>query len=750
MKMVKSYLLMMSKNKFLQSLKCSFFILLSLQTSFAQVSQRDTSHVTLRQVVISATKNPENIEDVSQKIEVLDKQNILTAQSQTAADLVQNINGVTVQKSQQGGGSPVIRGFEANHIVLLLDGIRLNNLIFRAGHLQNILLLSTEQLDRVEVEMGSASTIYGSDALGGAICAYTPTPYFQNDSLNPWKIGAHMRLASVNYEKNAALKIQYSNEKLYSLSSFHFVKYNDLKMGKNKNPFADGYFGLRNYYIDQVNNQDTLIKNIDPFLQVKSAYSQYNFLQKIGFKSNENTIHELTFLYTNSSDIPRYDRLTDMRTDSTLKYAEWYYGPQKFNLLGYHLKHKNENQYFQNIDLNLYQQKYQESRHQRQWLSNNLDNRFEKVRVYGGMFDATHKGNRSELQIGLDLIRNTLQSSAYRENIVTEQTTTLDTRYPDGDNRYTEISGHIFHIYHYNEYLTFNEGARLGYADLYSTLSDTSFFQFPFKKIHQKNVLYSGTVGAIVKLDKHTNLRGNISSGYRVPNVDDLSKIFESSPGNLIVPNPNLKPESTINYEIGIAQHLMHQSWNLQLFYTDYRNKIALADYSYNDLDSILYQGSWSHILANRNVEKAFIYGFQLDYSKYLSKHLEFFAQGTYTYGRVQNDSIDTPLDHIAPFTSKLGLNVKFQKTHTQIYTQYQAAKKLQDYSTSGEDNLVYTEPNGSPAWFTVNLKTSYSPTNMVSIQAGIENILDTQYRTFSSGINAPGRNFYIGISLNP
>lgn len=750
MRAVKSYIHMKLKSRIFQAIVLIFILLFQIQLTSAQVAKKDTTHVRLEEVVIIAPTFPRANEGESQKIEILGKKELQNTQSQTTADLVQNISGVTMQKSQQGGGSPIIRGFESNRILLLVDGIRLNNLISRGGHLQNILLLSTEQLDRIEVVNGAASTLYGNDALGGAICAFTPGPLFPTNGSKNLLIGAHMRLASVNYEKNAALKIQYSNDRWYSLSSFHFVKFNDLKMGKNKNPFADDFFGLRNYYVDRINDKDTLVKNKDPFLQVKSFYSQYNVLQKIGFKASESTTHEFTFLHSKSSDVARYDRLTDLNANGYLKYAEWYYGPQSLSLFAYHLKHKNESRYFQKVDFNLHHQVFQESRHQRLWQSDLRDHRQEKVKTFGSRFTAMHKGQKSELQVGYDLNFNSLRSSAFRENILTLQNSDLDTRYPDGNNRYMEIAAHVFHAYQYNDDLKLNGGLRIGYANLFSTLKDTMFFQLPFRQIHQKNFLYAASIGAVLKLDTYTQITGNISTGYRVPNVDDLSKIFESSPGNLIVPNPNLKPESTINYEIGLTQYFLKRDWNLQLFYTDYRIKIALNEFQYQEQDSIFYQGAWSRVLANQNNDKAYIYGFQFTFNQKLSNDLGVHAQGSYTFGRIQNDSLDVPLDHISPFTMRIGVHIEYQKTFTQFYLQGQSKKKLIDYSSSGEDNLAYSDPNGSPAWFTVNLKTSYSPLSNITIHAGIENILDTQYRTFASGINAPGRNFYLGLSLNP
>jgi hemoglobin/transferrin/lactoferrin receptor protein len=79
----------------------------------------------------------------------------------------------------------------------------------------------------------------------------------------------------------------------------------------------------------------------------------------------------------------------------------------------------------------------------------------------------------------------------------------------------------------------------------------------------------------------------------------------------------------------------------------------------------------------------------------------------------------------------------------------YNGAKKLKDYSDSGEDNLNYATPEGMPAWHTLNARLGYSFNNGLALQCGVENILDTEYRVFASGISAPGRNYYVALKFN-
>ena len=147
--------------------------------SFAQTEDPDSiSTNSLNEIIISANKSEETRRTISQQVQLIDSRQISLAQAQTTAELLSNTAGIFVQKSQMGGGSPVLRGFEANRILLVIDGVRQNNLIYRGGHLQNILSLDNNSLDRVEVLFGPSSTLYGSDALGGVVHLYTKAPQF--------------------------------------------------------------------------------------------------------------------------------------------------------------------------------------------------------------------------------------------------------------------------------------------------------------------------------------------------------------------------------------------------------------------------------------------------------------------------------------------------------------------------------------------------------------------------------------------
>lgn len=719
--------------------------LLYTTMSFAQEVAPDTTTNSLNEVIISANKTEETRRTISQQVQVLDSKQITAGQAQTTADLLSNTGGIFVQRSQMGGGSPVLRGFEANRILLVVDGVRMNNLIYRGGHLQNVITLDNNSLDRIEVLFGPASTIYGSDALGGVIHMYTKNPMFAiGDQHQNLKVGAFTRFGSVNDEFTGHFDLNVGGQRLASYTSFTYSTFSDLRGGENQNSFYSGSYGERPYFAERINGVDSLVKNEDRYRQVQSAYDQYDLVEKLLFRANENVTHGLNIQYSNTTDVPRYDRLTDPGSGGGLKYAEWYYGPQTRLLTAYDLNYTGGDGFIQQLHAGISYQKITESRHQRRFGNDALQSREENVNVSGFNMDVLHTSGNHTLHIGMDGQYSGLESTAEEKDIVTGEISPLDTRYPDGDNFMNSAALYFSHTWKINDQLTLNDGVRLGYTTLHSTFKDKSFFDLPYDEVNQENFVYSGSIGLIHIPNDDLKLSVLLSTGFRVPNVDDLSKVFESAPGALVVPNDDLKPEQTISTELGVTKiYNGKTSWENTLYYTSFFDAIVTDGFKYNGQDSVLYDGTMSKVLANQNKGQAYIYGLSSSLRTRLMEDLVFSFGMNYTYGRIKTDSSDAPLDHIPPFMMRMGLNYTNQHFSTDFFVNYNGAKKLKDYYLNGEDNEQYATPEGMPAWFTVNWRVSYQVHKLISIQAGLDNIFDTQYRTFASGINAPGRNVF-------
>jgi hemoglobin/transferrin/lactoferrin receptor protein len=715
--------------------------------AFAQMPVSDstkTKNIGLNEVIISANKVEETKKHVAQQVSVIPETEIIRMQAQNTADLIANSSTISVQKSQMGGGSPVLRGFEASRIVLMVDGVRMNNIMYRAGHLQNILSLDNNSFDRIEVLFGPSSTVYGSDALGGVIHMYTKKPRFATDGNFGKHVNAFVRYGSVNNEMTGHADFNLGGKKFAYFTSVTYSSFDDLKGGKNQNFFYDARYGDRLTYVDRINGKDSVLKNADPSKQIQSAYTQYDVVQKFAFRQNEHITHGLNLQFSNSSNIPRYDRLTDPSATTGLRYAEWYYGPQQRLMAAYDITRKDETSFFQTSRAVLSFQDIVESRHQRSFGKNSLAHRIEHANVAGLNIDFQRVVKQHNIRIGLDAQYNTLNSTAREENIATGVEKPLDTRYPGGTNMMHNSAVYGSHTWTINDKFTMVDGLRFGYSELSSTFVDKTFFPLPYDNAGQKTPVYSGSLGIIHNHADDLKISLLASSGFRAPNVDDLAKVFESAKGSIVVPNADLKPEKTVNGELGVTKVFGARTmWENAIYYTRFFDAIVMDKFTFNGADSVMYDGVSSRVLANQNKRKAHIYGVSSSVTSQLTDNFSLSAALAYTYGRIETDSVAYPLDHIPPFMARLAVSYTQKKLDAQVFFIYNAAKDIKDYYRNGEDNEQYATKDGMPAWLTANFRVSYKVHKLITLQAGVDNILDTQYRVFASGINAPGRNVF-------
>jgi hemoglobin/transferrin/lactoferrin receptor protein len=736
----------------------------------------DTSK-NLDEVVVSSSNFAEKKKNIAQKIDVISTKIIETANAQNTGDLLASTGKVFVQKSQQGGSSPVLRGFEASRILLIIDGVRMNNAIYRSGHLQNAITLDQNSLSRVEIMYGAASTIYGSDALGGSLHFITKSPTLSSNKKIYTVGNTFVRYSSVNNEKTAHIDASIANNKIGWYQAYNFSDFGDLKMG---NKYLSTYpnFGRRSEYIDQINGVDSILKNSDDRVQKFSGYKQWDIIQKILFKPTPNIAHLINIQFSNTNDVPRYDRLQDVKNfggsiGTALRFAEWYYGPQKRFLAAYEFTKLNVG-FLKEIKANINFQDIEESRQTREYRRlDRFDSQVEKVKVFGGSISGRAFLGRNELVIGADVQLNNVTSSASRTNLITSVVVPLNTRYPDGKNTMNNIGIYAQHNYKFkNNKLVLNDGLRLQYISLKSNILDNSFFKLPDTAIKQNNIAVTGNLGVVYSVHKNTIISSSISSGFRAPNIDDLSKIFESSTAakQVVFPNANLKPEYTYNIDLNIKQKLATNIYvELTGFYTLFRNAIVKAPFTINGNDSILYNGIKSQILASQNLNKANIFGFSFDATATILKGLNFSTTVTYTKGFFKTDLNKTstiyesqqnglyalvnktvsqkPLDHIPPVMGKTSIAYTYKMFNTEFAIQYNGWKRLNDFNADGEDNAQYAVQGvGMPSWIIANWKANVELPKKIKLQAGIDNIFDRNYRTFASGFSGGGRNFIVAV----
>ncbi|NOX47126.1 MAG: TonB-dependent receptor [Chlorobi bacterium] len=706
------------------------------------------SSVGLSEVVIAANKWEQKRSEVPNKITSIQAKEIEFYNPQTAADVLGTSNEVFIQKSQLGGGSPMIRGFAANSILIVVDGVRMNNAIYRSGNLQNVIAIDPNAIQTSEVIFGPGSIIYGSDALGGVMDFHTKSILLSGGKPHLISANALGRYSSANNELTGHFDFGFSQKNWGSFTSVSYSKFDDLKMGTVGN---EDYRRL--HYVDQVNGKDSTFTNDKPNIQKFSAYNQLNILQKFKFKISNKLMLDYAFHYSTTSDVPRYDRLLQYKNDSTLKYAKWYYGPQKWMMHNLGLEMTDSNLFYNNARLTLAYQNAEESRNDRKFGKTNLRSRTETVDIFTLNYDLDKRlSKKNTLFYGIESFFNKVNSTGKSTDIYTQETEKVASRYPNGGSDYSGAAFYAHLKSRLSEKITLQAGMRYSHIWLNSKFNDTTFYNFPYDAIQMNTGAITGSVGMVYKPNASWQLNTNMSSGFRAPNVDDIAKIFDSEPGNVIVPNENLKPEYAYNADLGIIKNFNDKaSLDITLFYTIIDDVMVRSDFRVNGQDSILYDGEMSKVQALVNAGKGWVYGGSFTFLTDISERFGFRTNLTYMKGE---DDQNEPLRHVSPLFGSTGVSYTANKTRIEVYANYNGEISYENLSASERDKpyMYATDANGnpySPAWFTLNLKGFYQITSKLQIDLGIENILDYRYRPYSSGIVSPGRNFIVALRAN-
>lgn len=703
----------------------------------------------LEEIVVTVNNNEELLKQRAERRVIINKREIEKFNPQTSADLLANKPGISVQKSQSGGGSPNIRGNEANRILLMIDGVRMNNAIYRGGHLQNSITIDPSILAKSEILYGPSSVVYGSDALGGVVHFKTRIP----DLTDETDLNYYSTFTTGNSSLITHVDLEYGKNKIAFLSSFTYKTFGESRMGNYR---LHGYkdWGKINHYFDN----GVMKKNDNPNLQKKSDYTQIDALQKIVFKPTSTSRLIGNFQYSTSSNINRLDQLNDYKGD-LLKFEDWYYGPQNRVLASATYEDWKSNKLYDKADIVAAYQFLEESRHSKKTANDYRNNQIENVDVYSLNLNFT----KGIFGYGYEGIYNDVKSTAtlYYPNADSTVNSVI-TRYP---TNLASMSSHATYVkseLSVNEKVKLNFGVRFTKTRLQADFnSSKNGLKLPNPYLDKHDLDANWNTSIVYHPEESWKIAGIVSTGFHAPNIDDITKFYEKG-NNLVVPNLLLKSEYTTNFEINMSKHFNKKHLvNLDLYYNNIRNAIVKVDgfkatdgYSIPNPDGLNKQ-------SNINVPKAYIYGSSFymssQWNKFWSTHFDL----TYTFGKISEHSADyldrsQVLAHIPPLFGKLGIEHKNKDFRQRFTVVFNSRKAPSTFDVAGVDNLdegVYTldeEGNeiaqGVPAWFTLNYSLQFDFSDQITLQGSFNNILDLHYRTYGSGVSALGRSLSVTL----
>ncbi len=667
-------------------------------------------------------RRDDRIEELPYQIERIVSKDIAFSNAQTSADILEKSGGLFVQKSQMGGGSPIIRGFEANRVLLVVDGVKLNNAIYRNGHLQNAITIDPAMLEQAEVIYGPGSLTYGSDALGGVVHYRTKDPKLaMGEEKHISETNMYTRYASANTEKAFHIDFSQGSKKWGSFSSLSFVDYDNLIAGSIR-PEAFPKFGLQQFVpvIFADNSLGEARDNLqNPNRQWGTSYKQIDFLQKIKFQPSNNLNFIANFQYSSSSNIPRYDNLVDtLGAADELKWIEWYYGPQTRILASLKTRILDKAFFdkatiiasFQRIDEDQFSRKFNSD-----WRSATVTD----VYVYSLTADFDKYLDETEqlnISYGIDLSRNDVLSLAYERNAKNAENHQILVEGPDIITRYPS-QGSVLDAYgayvnakwkSENKRLSIEGGMRYSMVRIISKFGENDPIEWPqnyIDGIRLNNSALTYGAGATYQTESKWQFRALAATAFRSPNVDDFAKIREKN-GFVTVPNPNLTPEKAFTIEATVAKEFgqiaidqetkKKTGKSLKISVTGFRTglKDALVRKNFTLPDgsnTLLRDNEILEIQANVNAENAVVYGlsgtlnFNLADKLILSSSINI-TKGTSNFkDNIEGIVVDTivPFAHIPPMYGRTSLTYQIGKLKLSGVVRYNGRKRPTEYAIS-------------------------------------------------------------------
>jgi len=510
---------------------------------------------------------------------------------------------------------------------------------------------------------------------------------------------------------------------------------------------------LRDKYVVTKNGQDELVRNEKSRIQNPTGYDQINLMQRIAYSPNNTWNYDLGLHYSETSDYARYDRLIRPNSQNNgLRSAEWYYGPQKWFMGNLQLRKRGKGIFYDGLKVTTAYQRFEESRNDRDFQDPVRFTTEEKVDAISTNIDFENKkiGNL-RLYYGGEYIFNKVASDGSQQNIETAVVSDASSRYPNGSTWQT-LAGYINGEYKAKPNFTLLSGLRYSHVWI-DAIFDKTFYPFPFNDANLNNGALTGSLGFSWFPKANLQITLNGSTGFRAPNIDDVGKIFDSEPGAVVVPNPDLEPEYAYNAELGIFKNFNDKLvLKGATFYTYLVDALVRRDFDFNGQSQIEYKGELSSVQAIQNAAKAFVYGFEFGLEAFLSDNFSIVSNLTFTEGvEEEEDGRDSPGRHVAPTFGDFHLVWKNQRLKTDLFLNYNGSIPFDDLAASerSKDYIYAVDANGnpySPSWHTLNFRSQYTISNALKASVSLENITNQRYRSYSSGIAAPGTNIILGL----
>ncbi len=672
-----------------------------------QMSLEDLLNLT----VVSSARHEQKIIDSPRSISVITAEEIRRKNYRTTPEALNDLVGVLVQETNYGGGSPTIRGLIGNQILILIDGIRLNNAIFRLGPNQYLSTIDIYQIERIEVIRGTGSVLYGSDALGGLINIITKSREdFHQD------IGISSRIFSryASADGGIAGRVEFTGDvkSMSIIGGFSYKNFGDLRAGAGT--------------------------GLQPF----TGYDEWDADLKLNYRTSERQNVTLALQHVHQLNVPRTDKLV---SGSDLKH-EW--NPEIRDLFYLQYELKGISPFINALSTCFsYQNQSEDLDKITSSKPNTQQEHQDQVKSVGFTFQLHSPVMEHQLfTYGLEYYLDDVRSRRVDIDLLLGTGTDKTGTFADGSN-HESIAAFVQDEIQLINSLSVILGFRYSTFHTRATVNDPNTGVI---KVNSTPNALTGSAHFLYKLTKNFSFNLGVAQGFRAPNVDDLS-ILGDFGGGFEVPNPNLDPEQSLNYEMGIKAQHRKFSGSLYYFLSNYSNLIERGAGTYNSLSFLDHNGNGiqdegeDNVFQRQNIGEARIQGIESEGQILLSPVWTVLGNVAWTKG--DNLIDNNPLRRIPPIKGQLGVKWMLKRELWMEYYNLFATK--QDRLAPGDIEDPRIPDGGTPGFVTFNVRIGVDFHKLGNFTIALENITNKVYRLHGSGIDNPGRNLVVGYEIS-
>lgn len=682
-----------------------------------KVEQKDARvEPLLEPVVVTATLAKEALVDVPYSALRVDDRRIAELQASSFPEALQQQPGVMLQQTSRGMGSPFIRGFTGFRNLAMIDGVRLNNSVFREGPNQYWALIDALSLEGIDVVKGQGSVLFGSDAVGGVVNALTKGPVYEEGEGVFATGGMATRYATAERSWMGRIEGSVSEADRYGL----YVGVTGRTFGDLQ---AADLGRLPNTGFDEMGVDLKLEVFLEPQTKMILAHNQFH--QEDVWRTHR-TIYAVPFAGSEVGDdlahvfdLDRY--LTYLRLESD-KDLGW----------------------LQHYDVTVSHQRISEDR-QRQRSGGRSDNEGFDVDTWGVGANLRSESPLGTLSYGASYYYDDV--SAFRVSRKPGETEVGAQGPVADDSGYHLLGVYLQDEIRFSDSLELILGGRYTYAQ-----AEAGQIEDPQSgRVYSESDAWqdlSGSARLQWSVDEAKRLRffGGVSQAFRAPNLSDISRFDVARSNEAEVPAAGLDPEEFVNWEVGVRWVGKKVSGSVAYFYTDIEDLIVRAP------TGNLRDGDVE--VTRRNGGSGYVQGIEGALNVKLTDDWTLFGNVTWQEGEsagfpTASDKLVTePFSRLMPLTGLAGLRWDSPGRRWWVEGTVQMVDDATRLSAADQSDTQRIPPGGTPGFTVATVRGGWRVNQALQLTMAVENFTDEAYRIHGAGVNQPGVNFVFGAQV--